>query len=211
MPPRATDMQERLAKSALEVFSENGLDGATLDDIAERAGVTKGSLYHHYDSKKDLILASCRYYYRRWHRMIRREAVGRKSPSDKLGSVVALSVKTCLLDRGNRTFTTEIFALSLVDKEVRHSWAQFYDAVRETYIGLLCDAVEAGELTVAEPRRSVDLMLSAMEGIKQRACFEPEIANSEEQTVLVADLLGILGTPNQTRGKTKTARKRVPA
>ena len=40
---------------ATEAFSELGYSAASLRDIGQRAGVTAASLYHHFDSKEDLL------------------------------------------------------------------------------------------------------------------------------------------------------------
>lgn len=41
---------------ALAVFSERGYARATLNDVAERVGVTKGCVYHHFSSKEELLV-----------------------------------------------------------------------------------------------------------------------------------------------------------
>lgn len=41
--------------SAIKVFSDNGYDGATMDDIASLAGVAKGTLYYHFKSKEEIF------------------------------------------------------------------------------------------------------------------------------------------------------------
>ncbi|MDO5739115.1 MAG: TetR/AcrR family transcriptional regulator [Ornithinimicrobium sp.] len=46
-----------LLKAALTAFSENGYHATAMDDIANRAGVSKPVLYQHFDSKLDLYLA----------------------------------------------------------------------------------------------------------------------------------------------------------
>jgi AcrR family transcriptional regulator len=43
-------------EAALQVFTELGYERATLQDVADRAGVTKGALYHYFDSKTELFL-----------------------------------------------------------------------------------------------------------------------------------------------------------
>ncbi|HET8771097.1 MAG TPA: helix-turn-helix domain-containing protein [Gemmatimonadaceae bacterium] len=45
---------------ALAVFSERGYARATLHDVADRVGVTKGCVYHHFASKEQLLLALIR-------------------------------------------------------------------------------------------------------------------------------------------------------
>ncbi len=48
--------QERILSSALEVFKANGLDGATMDSIAEKAGFGKATLYYYFSSKEEVFL-----------------------------------------------------------------------------------------------------------------------------------------------------------
>ena len=55
MPRR--ERRAQLLDSALEVFVAQGYHAAAMDDIAERAGVSKPVLYQHFPGKLDLYLA----------------------------------------------------------------------------------------------------------------------------------------------------------
>lgn len=55
MPRR--ERRAQLLESALEVFVAHGYHAAAMDDIAERAGVSKPVLYQHFPGKLDLYLA----------------------------------------------------------------------------------------------------------------------------------------------------------
>ncbi len=60
--PRGTrlprgERRAQLLASALEVFVAQGFHAAAMDDIAERAGVSKPVLYQHFPGKLDLYLA----------------------------------------------------------------------------------------------------------------------------------------------------------
>ncbi|GAA0421433.1 hypothetical protein Acor_77530 [Acrocarpospora corrugata] len=46
----------RLLAAAAEVFAEQGFSGASVDEIARRAGYTIGALYAHFPGKDDLFL-----------------------------------------------------------------------------------------------------------------------------------------------------------
>ncbi len=48
---------EALLESAAEVFSEQGVEAASLEEIAKRAGVGIGTLYRHFPARPNLILA----------------------------------------------------------------------------------------------------------------------------------------------------------
>lgn len=47
----------RILDAALSVFSESGFSGASMDKIAATAGLSKPTLYHHFDSKAALFHA----------------------------------------------------------------------------------------------------------------------------------------------------------
>ena len=48
---------ERLLRAAADLFAREGFAAASLDAVASAAGVTKGSLYHHFDGKVALFEA----------------------------------------------------------------------------------------------------------------------------------------------------------
>ena len=52
--PAVRDTKERVLSAALEVFSERGYQAATVEEIAERAGMTKGAVYYWFRDKEDL-------------------------------------------------------------------------------------------------------------------------------------------------------------
>ncbi|HWK27774.1 MAG TPA: TetR/AcrR family transcriptional regulator [Solirubrobacter sp.] len=184
---------EELAQAAFELFCSRGIDRVNLDEIAAAAGVTKGSLYWHYASKKAVVLAACDVYYARWREQITAATGGAESAYGKLEVAIAYSVRSCLLDEANRVFSTEIVALSLYDTEVRASWAGFLDETERFFLGLTHQAVGRGELVCDDVDRAVDLMLAAMEGIKQTALFRPQICGPQSEQRTERRLLSLLG------------------
>ena len=51
------DIQRRLEKAVLEVFSHSDFHKASIRDIAEKAGVSFTTIYKHYESKERLVFA----------------------------------------------------------------------------------------------------------------------------------------------------------
>ena len=56
-PTVSQDTRSRILDIALELFSEHGFDGTTLQQIADQLGFTKAALYYHFRSKEDLLQA----------------------------------------------------------------------------------------------------------------------------------------------------------
>ena len=52
-----SDSAQRVLDVALALFSEHGFDGTSLQQIADRLGVTKAAVYYHFRSKDDLLAA----------------------------------------------------------------------------------------------------------------------------------------------------------
>ena len=52
-----TDRKNQILEAAFKVFVEKGYSKATMDDIVDSSGLSKGALYHYYKSKKDLFLS----------------------------------------------------------------------------------------------------------------------------------------------------------
>jgi AcrR family transcriptional regulator len=49
--------QQQILRAAMAAFAEQGLGGARIDDIAERAGVNKRLIYYYFGGKDELFLA----------------------------------------------------------------------------------------------------------------------------------------------------------
>jgi AcrR family transcriptional regulator len=60
---RPQERPEELAASALRLFTERGYYSTTVDDVAKAAGVTKGAVYHHFDSKEELLITAVRNFF----------------------------------------------------------------------------------------------------------------------------------------------------
>lgn len=50
-----SDTKEKILITALRLFSYNGFEAVSVSDIAGELGVTKGALYKHYKSKRDIF------------------------------------------------------------------------------------------------------------------------------------------------------------
>lgn len=65
-PPERADRKESILAAALACFVESGFHGTAIPQIAERADIAAGTIYHYFDSKEALVNAL----YRGWKQTI---------------------------------------------------------------------------------------------------------------------------------------------
>ncbi len=57
MSPSTASTPERIVKAAVKLFYAEGIRAVSMDAVAQKAGVTKRTLYYHFESKDDLVAA----------------------------------------------------------------------------------------------------------------------------------------------------------
>ncbi|HET9382027.1 MAG TPA: ScbR family autoregulator-binding transcription factor [Streptomyces sp.] len=68
---RAVQTRERILAAAGAAFAARGYPAVTIFDVAQRAGMTKGAVYFHYENKDALALAVTQVFYRRMAQIAR--------------------------------------------------------------------------------------------------------------------------------------------
>jgi AcrR family transcriptional regulator len=84
--PRVKAARERILDSSYELFSRRGVRAVGVDELIERAGVAKATLYRHFRSKDDLVVAFLERREQRWTwEWVEKEARRRaSSPEEQL-------------------------------------------------------------------------------------------------------------------------------
>lgn len=58
VPRWKPDARDRLEAAAMALYSERGFDHTTVDDIAQRAGVTRRTFFRHFADKREVLFGS---------------------------------------------------------------------------------------------------------------------------------------------------------
>jgi AcrR family transcriptional regulator len=167
-PARHTADERRTeitAAAAIE-FARRGLDGATTDRIAERAGVSQPYVVRLFGTKKALFLAVANRAYERVADAFRAAAVG-EGPDERLENMGAAYV-ALLRDRDELALQLQLYAAAY-DPEIRTCVATRFAQLHE-----LC-----GELSGAEPERLRAFMAQGMLCNVAAALDMPQIAWDE--------------------------------
>lgn len=86
--PRNRGAREKLLAAAGELFYKHGVNAVGIDRVIAKAGVAKMSLYHHFESKDDLVAAWLEERHTAWMAWLT-ERVERASVADRPGELFA--------------------------------------------------------------------------------------------------------------------------
>jgi len=82
-----------IVAAATEIFAERGYDATSLQDIADRTGILKGSIYHYIRAKSDLLAHIVHEAHKMGLSQVRPIARGAARPSDKLVGMIKAHVR----------------------------------------------------------------------------------------------------------------------
>jgi AcrR family transcriptional regulator len=53
---RSTEAHEKVLRAALDLFADRGIEAASMDAIAQQSGVSKATIYNHWEDKEALLM-----------------------------------------------------------------------------------------------------------------------------------------------------------
>ena len=104
--------REQLIHSAIRLFRAEGFQNVTVEKICEACGVTKGSFYHHFQSKDDIILQYWNATYLSNSDQAMKILTEETSPKEKLWKMLELGIDSAIEDIG-RNSMAELWRVDL--------------------------------------------------------------------------------------------------
>ncbi|HPJ95017.1 MAG TPA: TetR/AcrR family transcriptional regulator [Deltaproteobacteria bacterium] len=158
----AMETKERIFQVASQLILKKGFDNATLEEISNKAGVSKGLFYHYFKSKTDLIIES--------YSLI---------DSEFEQELKGLDADTTPLDK----------ILLTVNTMARHAKQRGLDAVRQIYKGQL-DAATAS--FISKKRPFYRTIREAVAALQDQGAISSEIPPDEYADCLMTCARGVL-------------------
>jgi AcrR family transcriptional regulator len=127
--------REALVDSAVELFTKRGYAGTSLDEVARRARVTKGALYHHFTGKQALFEAAFDSVETKAMRRLDEIVSGPGHPWETAMAGLRAYVRVCLDPAFQRIVVHE--------GPVVMGWARWREAEEHASFGVIREAVSA--------------------------------------------------------------------
>jgi AcrR family transcriptional regulator len=172
------DRKNEILDAALEVFSEMGLQEASVDDVVERSGLSKGTLYWYFKSKDRLIGALMKRFFAQELGKVRKLQLGSGSVRDRLlrySRDVEAVVK-----RMPRALTLEFYAVAVRQRWVRKFLGELYVTYCGELAQLIREGIGGGEFRKVDANQLAAAITGLCEGLILLWALEPTAFPFEE-------------------------------
>lgn len=209
--PDADEKRARILEAAYRVCERSGVDGARMEEVAARAGVSKGTLYRFFASKERLLLATILDSYERHLPLLDARARPGAGARERLEALLHGMAEVFAAIAPRMPVHHQAPGLVAKDPELEaelHAFLRRFHADRhDTLVRTLRDGQREGafrdDLDVAAVAEGVQALLS---GFLYRAAFDPERATADQlrrsfaALVLEAVLPAGVGESGRRRG-----------
>ena len=173
--------QDRILNGALNVFKSKGLEGATMDEIANASGFGKGTLYYYFKSKEEVFSAIL---VEGWHNIwesLEHIMAEDNTPRKTFVNVLIKIAENAQERPGLFEFLFNVPKAIKVDDQ---PWKDYQLRLYTVIQGLLEDGVKQGEFPKVNPQ----LMFKALGGLFMGLVFmgdrEEPVTDKEVENLL---------------------------
>jgi AcrR family transcriptional regulator len=181
---RRQQTRDALVDAAAEVFARRGFEGASLDEIAETAGFTRGAIYKNFGGKEDLFLAV---HDRLNEREVRQFAALRHDGDVDFEGTVKLWRDSLERNRDYSLLAAEFRLYALRHPELHDKVAASFRATVEMVAAFIDEQVALGAAPLGLPPEDLaGIFVTVTDGFNDAAPFDPD---AERRYRLVLELL----------------------
>jgi AcrR family transcriptional regulator len=167
--PKIVDKEEKaraISNAALKVFRELGYPRTRMVDIANEAGIGKGTLYEYFKNKAAIIRFAFEQYFSTFKTGALQAMMKKSRPSDKLLALVDFSLSHVAEWEDHCAVYVDYFGAARTDEKDWFSLAGINDEMKRILKDLIEEGQAAGEMdTRFNPVACAELLLSMFDGI----------------------------------------------
>ncbi|ADQ14325.1 TetR/AcrR family transcriptional regulator [Halanaerobium hydrogeniformans] len=154
-----------ILREAEKLFIEEGFEKATVKEIAERAGVAKGTFYYYFDTKEDIINALLGKRYNHTEKKAQHILESDKySPLEKLEKVILRLIFT----RQGNFKVYEFFKIDENAKFMKKRNKEFWNKFIPVFTEIVKEGVEAGVFETDYPEELTEILFMGIDGFLHR-------------------------------------------
>ena len=200
---RRAETRARLLDAAFTVFATRGFGRASIEEVCEAAGYTRGAFYSNFDSLEELFFAL---FSQRSELIAHQVADGLIHPAGNVPEFVAQAVEALVVDRDWVLVSTDFRLYAARTPEVAAALVAHRTALRDALANLLAPAIDRSQLpsSLRTPDGFARAVIAIYEGAATEMLLDGDPVRFRSW---LADLLtALLDHASQTPASTQAAR-----
>jgi len=167
MSRRSVEAERRrqVLRATCEVVAERGFRALRVSDVAERAGLSSGSVHYYFDSKEELLRAAFVYNFE--HSLERRSWLveNAEAPVDRLHSIIESYLPADPETVRAWRVWVELWVSALGEEDLRQVNDEVYGKWRDVVVATIRYGQEAGVFRDGDPVLSADVLIGMLDGL----------------------------------------------
>ncbi|HYF51250.1 MAG TPA: TetR/AcrR family transcriptional regulator [Planctomycetota bacterium] len=156
----ATDHRELILATAARLFARKPFHEVLMDEVAEAAGIAKGTIYRHYANKDELFTALALSYMEKLTASLEAAASGGAPPLERLHAMITAAVRE-VQERSDFFQVMQRNECNLA-ADRRGDFMQRRDTIRACFVRVIEEAIARGDLRCPFPTFYVGDMIMGM-------------------------------------------------
>ena len=175
--PRGQETHSRLLRAAAEAFAGEGYDAASVAGICQRAGVSKGAFYHHFESKQALFMELLDEWLAGLRVQLSQARTDANSVPDALLGMAAASGR--IFDEAADQFVIfmEFLTQALRDPAVWEATVAPYRSFADFFRQLVQAGIAEGTIRPVDAERAAQVIVSLAVGLLVQSTLDPDRAD----------------------------------
>jgi TetR/AcrR family fatty acid metabolism transcriptional regulator len=169
-----SDRRLELLKAAFREVAEKGFSEVTLEDIAQRSGVSKGVTLYYFDSKEDLFRELFGWLIDSIHERMRDAVAAAEDPIDKVRALVALIFPSPSKNRAFFRAYIDFCGLAARREPFRLVGERFYAGCRQIDRSIVEEGMRRGLFLVRDVEEAASTLRAIFDGLMLQWLMERE-------------------------------------
>ena len=183
------EKKQQILDAALKVFVNKGYSDTRMNDIVVGSGMSKGAIYHHYSSKRDLFLELIDFWEIYCFPNILDKKYKNKTASGVLREIVKDIINTFKKKKYVFLAELEIWSLANHDKDVRDKTKNLYMNLLKLFSGIISRGIDSGEFKKIDVNIASLSIMTSLQGVIWFSIFDNPDLNAEEYLTQVMEFI----------------------
>ncbi len=195
MTPRIVDKKakrKQILQAALPVFARTGLTGFKMIDIAEAAGVGKGTLYEYFPSKTDLIVGCFGDMVEDWGEFVTAKASKSDDPVEQVRTTIGSTFEYFAQNRVRIAVLFDFYAMGIPRRDGKPALIEMGPLYGEMIAQLgriIQTGIDRGQFRPVNANLAASAILALLDGLFFQIALEVVSFDDDELQHQVGDLI----------------------